>query len=387
MLVNNLIVSFVLCAIRTVICYDEPLDEGDSCQQLGLGGICRRYDDCPVAIHSVRKKGRHNLRVCGFAGLQEVVCCPGESPSDRHPTLETSTIDNLTVWIGGNTIQSNSKEKNKTNNDGRIKGKRRAEIMCEKFLKENNVTVEIDYHVLNGEDAAEGQFPHMAALGVEDDVGKIKWACGASLIAPRFLLTAAHCIICSGCGPIVKVRLGVVDHNHPNSAQDVDVKQVIQQAEYNIISKHNDIALVELVQDVKMSKNVYPACLYTRSDNPIGLLVSGWGETKPYGTKSSKLQFARLEPVEVQSCNTTMLKKNGFTSVKVILNTQICAKSTQNDACQGDSGGPLQIERKTGGYDIVGIVSYGTECSVGEAPGIYTRVSAYLDWIEDNVWP
>lgn len=138
--------------------------------------------------------------------------------------------------------------------------------------------------------------------------------------------------------------------SHPNSAQDVDVKRVIL-AKYNITSKHNDIALVELVQDVKMSKNVYPACLYTRSDNPIGLLVSGWGKTgntslflqfqllKKWSfletkRKSSKLQFARLEPVEVQSCNTTMLKKNGFTSVKVILNTQICAKSTQNDACQ-----------------------------------------------------
>jgi len=34
-------------------------------------------------------------------------------------------------------------------------------VVCEKFLKENKVTVEIDYHVLNGEDAAEGQFPHM----------------------------------------------------------------------------------------------------------------------------------------------------------------------------------------------------------------------------------
>lgn len=63
-----------------------------------------------------------------------MVCCPGESPSDRHPTLETSTIDNLTVWKGGNTIQSNSKEQDKTNNDGRIKGKRRAELSKQSVL-------------------------------------------------------------------------------------------------------------------------------------------------------------------------------------------------------------------------------------------------------------
>lgn len=63
-----------------------------------------------------------------------------------------------------------------------------------------------------------------------------------------------------------------------NSAQDIDVKNLTF-AGYNRISRHNDIALVELEQEVKMSKNVYPACLYTGTDNPIGLMVSGWGQT------------------------------------------------------------------------------------------------------------
>lgn len=58
-----------------------------------------------------------------------MVCCPGETPSDRNPMLDTSTIDTEIVWSGGNSIQSNnSKPKNKPNNDGRIKGKRRAEL-------------------------------------------------------------------------------------------------------------------------------------------------------------------------------------------------------------------------------------------------------------------
>lgn len=51
---------------------------------------------------------------------------------------------------------------------------------------------------------------------------------------------------------------------------------------------------------------------------------------------------------------------------------------------QGDSGGPLQFSNNVGGRrrpTIVGITSFGQYCA-GPSPGIYTRVSAYLNWIE-----
>lgn len=52
-----------------------------------------------------------------------------------------------------------------------------------------------------------------------------------------------------------------------------------------------------------------------------------------------------------------------------------------------DSGGPLQTTIGNACvFDIIGIVSYGsTNC--GSAPGIYTRVSSFTDWIEKTVWP
>lgn len=39
-------------------------------------------------------------------------------------------------------------------------------------------------------------------------------------------------------------------------------------------------------------------------------------------------------------------------------------------------------------YDIVGITSFGQGCGLTlNHPGVYTRVSHYIKWIEDQVWP
>ena len=51
---------------------------------------------------------------------------------------------------------------------------------------------------------------------------------------------------------------------------------------------------------------------------------------------------------------------------------------------QGDSGGPLNYEDPaTGLYSVIGIVSFGIGCAEVGHPGVYTRVSSFLSWIEN----
>ena len=54
------------------------------------------------------------------------------------------------------------------------------------------------------------------------------------------------------------------------------------------------------------------------------------------------------------------------------------------DTCQGDSGGPLFAKSSLNKYVLAGITSFGILCALPNYPGVYTRVSYYLDWIDDQ---
>lgn len=64
----------------------------------------------------------------------------------------------------------------------------------------------------------------------------------------------------------------------------------------------------------------------------------------------------------------------------------LCAghMSGGRDTCQGDSGGPL-AQRSNGQYVLIGITSFGRGCARANTPGVYTRVSNYVDWIQEKM--
>ena len=59
-----------------------------------------------------------------------------------------------------------------------------------------------------------------------------------------------------------------------------------------------------------------------------------------------------------------------------------------SDLCpQGDSGGPMTLrDPSSGRVQLVGIVSSGVGCGHPKFPGVYTRVSMYVDWILERAF-
>jgi secreted trypsin-like serine protease len=102
----------------------------------------------------------------------------------------------------------------------------------------------------------------------------------------------------------------------------------------------------------------------------------GWGAARANGAAAETLQQAEVGFVPTSTCR----RVSAYAARSVPTTDMICAGGVGADACQGDSGGPLLRVGSRASRDLqVGITSFGVGC--GQAPGVYTAVSSYRDWI------
>ncbi|KAL5276111.1 CLIPC6 family protein [Megaselia abdita] len=106
----------------------------------------------------------------------------------------------------------------------------------------------------------------------------------------------------------------------------------------------------------------------------------------PDDQRSNVLLKVNLTLIESLSCNKTLGKPSFDRIIRYgLLESQMCTFVPGKDTCAGDSGGPLQRLDEGVSY-IVGITSIGAKCG-GSLPALYTRVTQYIEWIENIVWP
>ncbi|XP_042218450.1 serine proteinase stubble-like isoform X2 [Homarus americanus] len=211
-----------------------------------------------------------------------------------------------------------------------------------------------------------GKWPWLAALG-QFQGSQFEVACGGALVTRR-----SH-VQLGGYEAAVPKYFSILHH--------ID-------AGFNIETFENDTAIVTLSQDVIFDDFIQPVCLPFRFKYDgfryQNLDVVGWTPSSDAGdgrTQLTSLQDSRIPVIGLDSCrNAYQASRNSL----IINHNQLCTSGGSLTTCVSDKGAPLFYfdEDSTKRYYVVGLVSYGYGCAKPNEPGVFTRVGAFIEWIE-----
>jgi len=257
--------------------------------------------------------------------------------------------------------------------------------------------------IVGGDTVSPVSYPWYAQLYLSNR--KLDWfvQCGSTIISQRWLITAAHCLMEmeSNIYPRpINSKIVVGEQELDTVGRKYILKKMISHPDFNRDDDlKDDIGLVMTRRKIGFSEAVSPICLkcfrdWKEFETGNHATVLGFGQTDEDGFSSDKLKGVEIPFVNWGLCRIEFYDNEfqGF-PVPELSSKQTCLGWTSYDkhakhidSCQGDSGGPAAVRDHRGHWTLYGVVSYGMGCArvgKGSFPGVYTRVSAYLDFISE----
>lgn len=232
--------------------------------------------------------------------------------------------------------------------------------------------VGISPYIVGGEDANIEDFPWMVTLYTSGN----SFTCGGSIIAPNWILTAAHCL------PISSIQYGATNRS-ATGPNKVGVAENIRHPSYVSYSR-DDIALLRLSENIVYGPTAQPIKLPVNGSEVPGswetdIIVTGWG----YNSSSSfvlpiTLQKVNLKVVSNQEC--LDIHQTKANPPRLIYDTNVCVGvlGGGKSECNGDSGSPAILLDGT----QIGVCSWSIKpCANPTFPGVFTKLSHYREWI------
>ncbi len=245
--------------------------------------------------------------------------------------------------------------------------------------------------VIGGHNTQVADFPALAYIeGAQATDG---YACTGTVVAPRVVLTAGHCVEDLESSSIVepneiKVATGISNLKHIPEAKVSDVSKVLVYPHFDPALLHGDAGLLILSSPVAAQ----PIALATKADSSLyaagkRLKVAGWGIDRIDGEGRAhipnQLKSAVVPIDAAERCRDGVGRFYSFYDA----GRQLCTLDSPGfkvTPCNGDSGGPAIATRSDGSAVEVGIVSMGDFTCSPDSPAVYTRVDQISTWV--NRW-
>ncbi|KAI1942882.1 hypothetical protein LOZ39_005683 [Ophidiomyces ophidiicola] len=243
----------------------------------------------------------------------------------------------------------------------------------------------LNSRIVGGTAAKLGEFPETLLLSWRNSQRQ----CGAVLISDKVAVTAGYCLTERDGTALPaeflrrgQLRVGSLEAGSGGTVYGLT--SVTVHSGYNVSTITNDIGLIHLSTSVQQSRNVRKARLPAKGSDPRSgstASILGWGQTVHGGQRAPVLLKVDAPIVDRETCR--RLSKPPPANFHVT-EKMICAGARNKSPCNGDSGGPIfDVATK----NLIGIISAGRYCGTENEPSVFTRISAYLDWIEQNSKP